>query len=336
MSISIRSKKTMFVIGGALFMAGLGMVGWAPNAMAADTYPNRHITLVVAYAAGGGSDSVARSFGKELSEKLGQPVVVQNSGGAGGAIGAQKVVNSEPDGYTLLLGTTSEIMITPKINSAAKYTPVKDMTMLGVIGFDPMILVATKSSKISTPAQYLKAVRDAVPNTYRYGSSGVGSMAHLTGEVVNRATSSAVLQIPYRGAAPMLADILGGQVDFGYLTLSSGLPQVKSGKVNGIGVTSAHRAKSAPDIPALAENEGFHGVDLKIWFGLFGPQGLPKDVFAKLQSALQEVLRDLSFVKQMDASGTEIASTTIDPAVFLKQENAKYDGIVRDAAIPVN
>src|SRR5690606_7577317 len=175
------------------------IVASAAAAPAMADYPERSISLVVGYPAGGSVDLTARLFGEELAQRLGQSVVIENVGGAGGTIGAQRVARTEPDGYTLLLGSTNEMVIARMVNPAVKYDGAKDFTALGVIASQPMLLAASKESGVTTAEQYLQKLRAAQPGTYNFGSSGVGTALHLAGEIVNQSTGTRAAHVPYRG-----------------------------------------------------------------------------------------------------------------------------------------
>jgi len=307
----------------------------APLAALAEDYPDHPISLVVGYPAGGSLDLTARLTGEELAKQLNQSIVVENIGGAGGTIGAQRVARTRPDGYTLFLGSTNEMVIASMINSAVKYDGMKDFTPLGIIASQPMLLAASKASGVTNAAQYLAKLRAQPPGTYNYGSSGVGTTLHLAGAMVNQSTGTQAEHVPYRGVAPLVTDLMSGQLNFGMLVLSSGLPQVRSNNVVAVGITEKKRSPVAPDIPALAETPGFEGVDVSISFALYGPAGLPEPVAAKLRGALAEVLKSESFQRKMQEAGAEVAKVGIDPVKYQADEVTKYGALVQAAKIEV-
>lgn len=309
--------------------AALGL----PSAWAADAYPQRAISLIVGYPAGGSVDLTARLFGEELSRRLGQAVVVENAGGAGGTIGAQRVARATADGYTLLLGSTNEMVIAGMINTAVKYDSAKDFTPLGVIASQPMVLAASKASGVKTAADYLKTLRENKPDQFNYGSSGVGTALHLAGEMVNQTTGTKAAHVPYRGVSPLVADLMNGQLDYGVLVLSSSLPQIRSGTITALGVTEKKRSPVAPDIPALAETPGFENVDINVWFALYGPAGLPEPVAITLKTALADILDSEQFRQKMQNAGGELAKPGLDAARFQADETRKYDALVKSANI---
>ena len=296
-------------------------------------YPERAISLVVGYPAGGSVDLTARLFGEELAKRLGQSVVVENVGGAGGTIGAQRVARATPDGYTLLLGSTNEMVIASMINTAVKYDSVKDFAPLGVIASQPMLLAASKNSGVKTAAEYLQKLRASAPGSFNYGSSGVGTTLHLAGEMINQSTGTRAEHVPYRGVAPLVTDLMSGQLDYGMLVLSSGLPQVRGDKIVALGVTEKKRSPVAPDLPALAETPGFEGVDISVWFALYGPAGLPEPVAAKLRGALADTLKSEQFRAKMQEAGGVLSQPGLDPAAYQAEETKKYGALVKAAKI---
>jgi len=303
----------------------------SPSAFA--DYPDRAISLVVGYPAGGSVDLTARLFGEELAKRMGQSVVVENVGGAGGTIGAQRVARAAPDGYTLLLGSTNEMVIARMINNAVKYDSAKDFSALGVIASQPMLLAASKNSGVKTAAEYLQKLRAAAPGSFNYGSSGVGTTLHLAGEMINQSTATRAEHVPYRGVAPLVTDLMSGQLDYGMLVLSSGLPQIRADKIVALGVTEKKRSPVAPDLPALAETPGFESVDISVWFALYGPAGLPEPVAAKLRTALAETLKSEQFRAKMQEAGGQLAQPGLDPVAYQAEETKKYGALVKAAKI---
>ncbi|AEC21735.1 putative secreted protein [Pusillimonas sp. T7-7] len=300
----------------------------------ASDYPKQQpIKLIVGYPAGGSTDLNGRLLGKALAERLGQTVVVENLGGAGGAIAAQKVVNEPGDGYSLLVGAVNEVVIAQLVNPSVKYDGLKDFTAIGLIGSQPLLLAASKQSKIGGMDDYIAMTKQGDSASFNFGSSGVGTALHLTGEMINTATQAHVQHIPYRGVSPLVTDMLSGQLDFGVFGLSSGLPHVQAGAISAIGITSDERSAIAPDIPALSENSTFKDLNVSLWFGLFGPANMPEAVVAKLKSALNDVVHDQAFQEEYKRTGGTVISDPVDMNDFLKQEQAKYQQAVQQANI---
>jgi tripartite-type tricarboxylate transporter receptor subunit TctC len=310
---------------------GVSMAAAGVTTLAA--YPDRTITLVVPFAPGGSSDIVARSIAPQLAERLGRPVVVENAGGAGGTIGTHKVVRAAPDGYTVLLGSGSEILINKLINPKTPYDATKDLAPLAFVGTGPMVLVG----KTSLPAASVKdvlALAKQNPNTLSYASAGNGTPMHVAGELLKMRSGTSITHVPYRGAAPALTDIVGGQVDLGISTLSAALPYIRSGKVKAYAVTTPKRSELAADIPALADTPELSGFDLGVWFGLFVPAKTPADIIATLQSAAQAVLKDPAVRKRLAEQGITPSGASADVlAKFMSAEVDKYRKVVEAAKI---
>lgn len=303
----------------------------ATPAVAQEAYPSKPITIVVGYPPGGSTDLMGRMVGTELATRLGQPVVIENIGGAGGAIGAQKVASAAPDGYTLLVGASNELAIANLINKKIKYT-TKDFTAIGLVASQPLVLVASPTAGVKDLAGFTQKV-STNPGRFSYGSSGVGTSLHLAGEMVKEQGKLFMTHIPYRGVAPLTNDLLGGNLEYGVFVLSSGLPHIKSGKVIALGTTEAKRSAITPDIPALAETPQYKNVDIGVWFALMGPANLPRPVLDKVRKALHDTLRSPDFRKKMEAAGSVVASPTVDPDQYLASEVAKYQKIVQFAKI---
>ena len=301
-------------------------------ALAADDYPSKPITIVVGYPPGGSTDLVGRLVGTELGNRLKQTVVIENLGGAGGAIGAQKVSKAPADGYTLLVAANNEMAIAPLINKAIKYNVFKDFAPIGLVATQPMVLVASNSTGVKTAGDFVKLV-SANPGKYSYGSSGVGTALHLAGEMIKENGKLEMTHVPYKGVAPLTNDLVGNNLEFGMFVLSSGLPHIKAGKVVALGTTEAKRSAVTPDIPALAESPQFKNVDINSWFALMGPANLPAPVAAKIKAALNDTLQSPEFRSKMEASGNVVASPKVDMAAYLKAEVAKYQKIVDFAKI---
>lgn len=314
----------------ALLATAGALLGALPAA--AQDYPTKAITLVVGYPPGGSTDLMGRLVGAELTTRLGQPVVVENLGGAGGTIGAQKVASAAPDGYTLLVGSSNELAIAKLVTPRTiKYAPAS-FTPIGLIGSQPLVLVASTSSGVKNAREFTELVKKN-PGKFSYGSSGVGTALHLAGEMVKEQGGLFMTHIPYRGVAPLTNDLIGNNLEFGVFVLSSGLPHIKSGKVVALGTTAAQRAPATPDIPALAELAQFKNVDISSWFALMGPAKLPAPVVAKLKKALNETLQSPEFRQKMAAAGSGVAAPEVNLEQFWNEEIAKYTQTVRYARI---
>lgn len=296
-------------------------------------WPEKPITLIVPFAPGGSSDIIARNIAPMLGEKLGQTVVIENVGGAGGMLGTQRAVRAASDGYTVLLGSGSEILINKLINPKVAYDGIKDLTPVVFVGTGPMVLVGKPGLAANTVSELLALAR-AKPGALSYASAGNGTPMHVAGELLKMRGNVFMTHIPYRGAAPALIDIIGGQVDLGVSTLSAAQPYIKSGKVKALAVTSAKPSELAPGIPAMGQVKGLEGFDLGVWFGLFVPNQTSAEVVQKLQTAAQQVLTDPQVQKRLAEQGIT-ASGASDAALskFMAAEVEKYRIVVKAANI---
>jgi len=297
-------------------------------------YPERPIKLVVPYAAGGSSDIVGRLFAERLEKKLGQPVTIENAGGAGGAVGAQRVVAAAPDGYTLLVGSGSEILIR-KLLQPTSYDGLKDLTPVSMLGTGPMVLVG-KTSLSAAALPDLFALAKAKPDTLTYGSAGAGTFMHLVGEAVKSRTGAQIRHVAYRGAAPLMTDVIAGHVELGVASLASALPFIKAGQAKAFAISSGGRVEFAPDIPTLAEFSGLGGFELELWIGLFGPASLPPAIAEKLRLAADQILDDPDLKTKLADQAIVVRKLSgSDLAAFLQRENEKYTTIIRDGRIKI-
>jgi tripartite-type tricarboxylate transporter receptor subunit TctC len=311
---------------------GASVASLAAAALPARAQDNRPITLVVGYPPGGSTDLTARIVGPEIGKRLGQTVVIENVGGAGGTLGAQKVAAAKPDGSTLLLGSNNEMVIHKLINRSARVDGIADFTPLGLVASQPMLLVASANTGVKTLDEFIARVK-AAPGKSSYGSSGIGTALHLAGEMVKQRAGLFMVHIPYRGVAPLTNDLVGGQLEFGVFVLSSGLPHVKSGKVNALGVTTAQRSALAPEIAPLSAHPNLKGLDIASWFGVWGPAQMPAALVQKVQSALRETLQAADVRKKLEDAGATLADPGTDLAAFQKSEREKVAAIVKFANI---
>ena len=300
----------------------------------AQTWPAaKAISLVVGYPAGGSVDLVARVIAEPLGKRLGAQIVVENVGGAGGVIGAQKVVNAAPDGYTLLLGSGSEISIARIYNAAVKYNGETDLTGIGLIGVTPMVFVAGPKAGVTTMDAAL-ALAKRNPGKLNFASSGVGTPLHVAGELINLKAGTAIKHVPYRGAAQMVQDVLGSNIEFGVFVLSSALPHIESGKMIPLAVTTPERSRAAPQIPAMAEFAKLKDYNMNVWFGLFGPAKLPGPVAVRLNKELGEVLRDPAVWQKLQKAGISNEGGTPQAlSAFVKAETLRVRSVVNQALV---
>jgi tripartite-type tricarboxylate transporter receptor subunit TctC len=291
------ARRQLLKLACSVSAIGITSAAWAQN------WPqSKAITLLVGYPPGGSTDMVARTIGDALGKRIGATVIIENAAGAGGTIAAQKAVNATPDGYTLLLGSGSEVSIARLFNSAVRYNGETDLSHIGLIGNTPMVLLATPKLGIKSIDEVISKSK-AEPKRYSFASSGVGTPLHISGELLNMMSGSNLRHVPYRGAAQQMQDLLGGNIEYSVSVLSSALPHIESGKAIAIAVTTAQRARVAPQIPAMNEHTRLKGYDMNVWFGLFGPAKIPAPMIARLNLALNECLRDPAVWQKLQAGG---------------------------------
>jgi tripartite-type tricarboxylate transporter receptor subunit TctC len=261
-----------------------------PFASMAQAYPNKPITVVVPFAAGGPTDALARILCQRMGEALGQQMIVENVGGAGGTIGVAKVARAAPDGYTLSFTHMGTLAVNIALYKSLPYDSQKDFEPIGLGGTNPMVLVTKKDLPAKTFAEFQAYVK-ANEKKVQYGMAGIGAASHLGGLMLNSMMKVDVLEIPYKGTGPALNDLVSGQFDYMVDQAVNVLPQIKSGNIKALGVSTTRRLSQLPDVPTIDES-GLKGYEVTIWNGFFAPKGTPKDVVAKLNQALVAALSD--------------------------------------------
>ena len=300
----------------------------------AEAYPTKSITMVVPFAAGGPTDTVARSVASVMSKSLGQTVLVENVGGAGGNIGNEKVAKASADGYTVLLMHIG-ISTSPTLYRNLRYNAVTDFEPIGLVTTVPMTMIGNKDfppNNVKELITYVKANKDKVS----YANAGIGAASHLCGMLFMNAIETDVLTVPYKGTAPAMTDLLGGQVNFMCDQTTNTTANIKAGKVKVYGVTSKTRVASLPDVPTMEEG-GFKGFEVGIWHGMWAPKGTPKPIIDKLNAALNDALNDADIKKRFGDLGTSPEPVERrKPEVlraFLPAEIAKWAPIIKKAGI---
>lgn len=296
--------------------------------------PDRPIRILVGFAAGGGTDIVARLMAEPMRAALGQPVLIETRAGSSGQVAALAAARAVPDGTTLLLATAGEIVTAPLLAPGRlPYDPPRDLAPITNAVRVPNLLVVGAAVPASNAAELLALAR-ARPGELTYGSSGVGNLAHLNGELINRMAGVRLTHVPYRGAAAAIADVAAGRVTMMFAGAPALMPLVREGRLRVIGVTGARRLVALPDFPALAETPALAGYALENWFGLFAPAGLPADVTRALHAAATSALRDADVVRRMGEQGVEPDPGTPESfAAFIAEEGRKLAAIIRDANI---
>jgi tripartite-type tricarboxylate transporter receptor subunit TctC len=323
-----KSAVLGFALSFTLVSSGLG---------AQDAYPAKPIRLMVSFAAGGPTDTVARIMGARMAELLGQPFLVENRTGAGGNIGADVVAKAAPDGYTLLMATVSTHAINPGLYKRMPYDPVLDFAPVGQVGVTPIVLAVNRSVP-ATDVKSLIALLRASPGKYSYGSSGLGSILHLCGEEFkSMAGGLEAVHVPYRGSAPMMADLVGGQIAMAFDALPTVLPQVRAGTIRAIGGGMATRARALPDLPTLQE-QGINGFECYTWNAVLAPAKTPAPIVAQLSEAINKALADPTVLKRLQDVGVDPTpgGTPEKLSNFIKAELAKWAPIIRASGAQVD
>lgn len=312
------------------------LLGASVPASAADFPGGRPITVVVPQAVGGTNDIVGRLVAQRLGEALGGTAVVENRVGAGGNIGTAATAKAARDGHTLLMTISSAQAINPALYKNPGFDPVKDFVPIGLVGAVPNVLVVNPAFPAKTLDEFLKTVRAAKPGTYLYASAGNGTLNHLLGEMLNSTAGLDLQHVPYKGVAPALTDVIGGQVPMAFASLPSVLGHLKNGKLLALGVSSAQRSPALPDVPAIAEKvPGYSGT---LWVGLFAPRGIPAEVEAKLQQALAKVLAQPETRAQLAAQGVELAAngSAAALAALLQEDLPRWAKLVKSSGAQVD
>jgi tripartite-type tricarboxylate transporter receptor subunit TctC len=304
------------------------------NAALADDYPSRPIRIVVPYAPGGGADSVARVVAKRVSETIGQPIVIENRGGAGSIIGTELVAKAEGDGYTLLLGQSGPISINPAVYQDLRYDPVKDFAPITMTTAYPYILAVNAKLPVQS-LQELVALVKSKPGSMNYGTTGIGAANHLVTELFSSKAGLKMTHIPYRGTALAVADLIGGQVDVVFSDPISVLPHIQAGTLRALAVTSRERSPVVPEVPTIAES-GYPGFDAIAWHGILAPAGTPPNVIKRLNSEIVSALQhpETKTLLVNQAMQT-VGNSPEEFAAFIRQDIAIWKAVAKEADVSV-
>ena len=311
---------------GALFFAG---------AVCAQSYPARAVKVVVPWPPGQATDIAARVVAQKLSDALGQPFVVDNKPGAGGAIGSESVAKSAPDGYTLLAASSGPISIMPNLQKTP-YEPLKDFAPVSLIAYVPFALVTRPNFPAASAKEFIEVVRSS-PDKYTFSSSGTGASAHMFVELFNSMAQLKARHVPYKGSAPALTDVMNGQIDYCIETVASTVSHVKSGRLKVLGVSFAQRSAAMPDVPTLAEAAGLPDYNIGAWIGYAAPAGTPRPVLTRLSQEIQKAVQSAEMKERMLALGLDPVSNSPDEmASFMRREQERYGSIARNANIKLD
>lgn len=306
-----------------------------PNSASAQTWPRGPITIIVPFVPGGTTDIIAREIGQKLSERLGKPVVIDNRGGAGGTLGASIAAKAAPDGYTLFMATIAHAIAPGLYRQGLAYNFERDFAPITVVASVPNILIVNPAVPAKSEKELIAYLK-ANPGKVSFGSAGNGSVEHLSGELFRFMTGTDIVHIPYKGGAPMLADLMGGQIQMSIETSGAAAPYVRSGKVRALAVSTAKRSPAFPDLPTMAE-AGVPGYEVTTWYGLLAPVGTPADIVNKIRDQVVVALQTPEIKKRLDDIGAEPGGMSpANFAAFIASETAKWSKVIKDSGATID
>ncbi|HLU02643.1 MAG TPA: tripartite tricarboxylate transporter substrate binding protein [Advenella sp.] len=312
--------------------AAAAIAGLFAASAAAAAYPERPITWIVPFPPGGAMDVIARTLGESLAKDLGQPIVVENKPGAGGNIGAAQVANAKPDGYTIMI-VANGMAVNPSLYKKLSYDPITDFEPISLLADVPNILVTQATRKDVNSVKDVIEQAKADPGKYTYASAGVGTSIHLAGALFTYLGKLDMLHVPYKGSGPAVSDLLGGQVDYMFDSITSAKPHVDAGKLKALAITTTKRSASLPDVPTVAES-GLPGYELRPWFATFAPAGTPAEVIQTLQKAMLKAMETDKVKTTFKTIGAEkIGSTPEELRTYLQSETGKWKKILSETGI---
>lgn len=318
-----------------LLAACLALALCFPAAIQAQPYPSKPIRFVVPYPAGGPLDTIARLLGAKVTESAKQAVVVDNKPGAGGNIGADIVAKAPADGYTILMGAVATHAINPTLYKSIPYDPIKDFAPVTQVASTPNVLVVNPSVPANNVREFIAHAK-ASPGKLSFGSGSIGSAGHLAGELFKASAGVDMVHVPYKGAAPAMQDLVGGQIHLMFDNLASSLAQVKAGKIRALAVTTAKRSSFAPELPTIAES-GLPGFDISTWFGVFAPAGTPREALDRLHAEFSKALAAPDVREKMLALGAEpVGNRPEEFAAFIRSEAEKYAKVIKASGAKVD
>ena len=295
----------------------------------AQTWPTRQIQLVVPYAPGGVVDFIGRTIGQRLSTQLGQPVVIDNRPGAGGIIGVDYAARSGPDGQTLVVMDPA-IVINPSMQEKVPYDLKKDLQAVAVIGSSPLVLVVNPSVPATSLAQLIEYAR-ANPDKLNFVSAGIGTTPHMAGELLKLRAGVDMTHIPYKGSGPAMSDLVGGQVQMGFSSITAALPYIKDNRLRPLATTGSKRSSALPDVPTVIES-GYPGFEVDLWLGIFAPAGVPGPIVTRLNTEVGKALEDQAVRSAFASVGVEPRTAGVDESArFVREESDKWANVVREA-----
>jgi tripartite-type tricarboxylate transporter receptor subunit TctC len=305
-----------------------------PTIALAQAYPSKPITVIVPFAVGGGSDNVARMITAKLTERTGKSFVIDNRGGGGSNIGNEAAARATADGYTFLLGQFT-LSVNPHLYTGLRYDADKSFVPVVHAANAPTVLVVPASSALKDVAAVVAAAK-AKPGKLNFGSGGSGTSVHLAGELFRLQTKTDLVHIPYKGSAPAMTDLIGGQIEMMFDTSTSALPHIKGGKVRALGVAAGQRLRELPGVPTFAE-QGFKDFDVPAWYGFLAPKGTPAEAVQWLNAEVNAVLKDPAVVAKLDAMGAvAVGGTPAQMGEFMKAQSSRWAKVIKDAGIKLD
>jgi tripartite-type tricarboxylate transporter receptor subunit TctC len=317
----------------ALLAAGIAaIIGSAPLPAQAQNYPSKPIRYVVPFPPGGTTDIISRLIAQKLTESLGQPVIVENKAGAGGVVGTDSVAKALPDGYTILMGASGPIAISPSLLKNIPYDPIKDFAPITTVAVVPTMLVVNPSVPANSVRELI-ALAKARPGRLSFASTGNGATPHMAGELFKLATNTDILHVPYKGSSPAVNDLIGGQTSMMFEQITAVLPHVKSGRLRALGVGGLRRSSALPDMPTISE-AGVPGFDVSSFFGVLAPSGTPAAIVSKLNAEIVRILSTPEMREKLTAQGAEPETSTPEQfAARIKAEIEKWAEVIRKSGV---
>ena len=312
-------------------LAFLLAIGFSLNAWAQEAWPSRPIRFILPFPPGGGTDILGRLIAERLSAGLGQPVVTENRGGAGGNVGAEAAARSAPDGYTIVLVAPS-LAISPTLYSKINYDPVKDFAPVSLVATVPNVMITQASLPVLTLQDFI-AFAKAKPGTLNFGSGGAGTSNHLAGELFNLVTGAKLVHIPYKGVNLAMQDVLAGNVHLVFIGIPAAAPHIKAGKLKALALVAPQRSSALPDVPTVAE-AGLRDFEVTTWYGVLAPAGTSRTIVNRLNLELVKIMHSPELKEKLAATGTEPHTSTPEEfAAYIKSEIAKWGDVVRKAGV---
>jgi len=317
------------------FTAGMLALAFASGAIAAETYPARPIKLIVPFPPGGGPDLIAREVATTVTTQQGWTIIIDNKPGSGGNIGMDAAAKAAPDGYTLVMGQTSNMAINPSLYAKLPYNPQKDLTPVGLVASAPLVIAVASNSPYKTLADLMNAAK-ANPDGINYASSGSGTVAHLATEQLQRIANVKLTHVPYKGAVQGVTDLIGGQIQMYISSVVTLSGHIRNGKMRALAVTSAKRSADLPSVPTVAE-AGYKGFEAVTWFGIAAPAGVSKDAVAKLNAAFNKALETPDVRKKLTEQGADVLGGPSEQfAALVRDETVRWAKVVKESGAKVD